>query len=70
MVAGLAVDVVAEIVIPRPCVRVAVYTGHTAHPPWWYAIISTVRWQTPPPMDGQADQNRTTSGCAPHDYTQ
>jgi hypothetical protein len=46
----MAVDVTTEIVIERPCEQVAAYAGDPSHAPEWYANISSVRWQTPPPV--------------------
>jgi uncharacterized membrane protein len=42
--------VVTEIVISRPCAEVAAYAGDPANAPDWYANISSVEWETPPPM--------------------
>ena len=46
----MAVDVETEVVIARPCDQVAAYAADPANAPQWYANISSVRWQTPPPM--------------------
>jgi uncharacterized membrane protein len=46
----MAVDVVTQIVIDRPCAQVAAYTADPSHAPEWYANIESVEWQTPPPV--------------------
>jgi hypothetical protein len=46
----MAVDVLTEIVIERPCDQVAGYAGDPTNAPNWYANIASVRWQTPPPV--------------------
>ncbi|TMM38071.1 MAG: ATPase [Actinobacteria bacterium] len=46
----MAVDVLTEIVIGRPCAEVAGYAADPSHAPQWYANIESVRWQTPPPV--------------------
>lgn len=46
----MAVDVVTEVVIDRPCAEVAGYAGDPTHAPQWYANIESVEWQTPPPV--------------------
>jgi uncharacterized membrane protein len=46
----MAVDVRTEIVIERPCEQVAGYAGDPTNAPEWYANITSVRWQTPPPI--------------------
>jgi polyketide cyclase/dehydrase/lipid transport protein len=43
-------DVTTETVIERPCEVVAAYAGDPSHAPDWYANISSVRWQTAPPV--------------------
>jgi uncharacterized protein YndB with AHSA1/START domain len=44
------VDVLTETVIRRPRDEVAAYAGDPSHAPQWYANISSVEWQTPPPL--------------------
>ena len=46
----MPVDVVTETTIERPCADVAGYAGDPSNAPQWYANISSVRWQTEPPM--------------------
>ena len=46
----MAVDVLTEIVIDRPCAQVAAYAGDPSHAPQWYANIETVEWRTPEPV--------------------
>jgi uncharacterized membrane protein len=46
----MTVDVTTEIVIERPCEQVAAYAGDPTNAPEWYANITSVRWQTPPPV--------------------
>ena len=46
----MAVDVLTEIVIDRPCDRVASYTADPSHAPDWYVNIDSVRWLTEPPV--------------------
>lgn len=47
----MAVDVVTETVIDRPCSEVAEYTGNPNNAPEWYVNIKSVEWQTTPPLD-------------------
>jgi hypothetical protein len=46
----MAVDVLTEIIIERPCAQVAEYAGDPSQAPHWYANIESVNWQTPPPV--------------------
>jgi hypothetical protein len=46
----MPVDVLTEILIDRPCDRVAAYAGDPSNAPEWYANIRSVQWQTPPPV--------------------
>jgi uncharacterized protein YndB with AHSA1/START domain len=46
----VAVDVLTEIVIDRPCAEVAGYAADPSRAPDWYANIESVRWRTPPPV--------------------
>jgi uncharacterized protein YndB with AHSA1/START domain len=47
---GMAVDVLTEIVIARPCAEVAAYAGDPSHAPQWYVNIESVEWRTPAPV--------------------
>ncbi|MQA61623.1 MAG: hypothetical protein GEU86_09015, partial [Actinophytocola sp.] len=46
----MAVDVMTEIVIDRPCADVAAYAADPSNAPEWYVNIKAVRWETPPPV--------------------
>jgi uncharacterized protein YndB with AHSA1/START domain len=46
----VAVDVLTETVIDRPCAEVAAYAGDPSHAPQWYANIESVVWRTPEPV--------------------
>jgi uncharacterized protein YndB with AHSA1/START domain len=44
------VDVVTEAVIPGPVAEVAAYAADPTNAPAWYVSISTVEWETSPPI--------------------
>ena len=44
------VDVVTEATIPRPVAEVAAYAADPTNAPEWYANISSVEWETDPPV--------------------
>jgi hypothetical protein len=50
ILSAVAVDVLTETIIERPCAEVAEYAGDPTHAPHWYANIESVAWQTPPPV--------------------
>jgi len=45
----VAVDVLAEIEIKRPCDQVSAFVADPANAPAWYKNIKAIEWQTPPP---------------------
>jgi hypothetical protein len=46
----MSVDVLTETIIDRPCDEVAAYAADPSNAPKWYANISSVEWQTDPPV--------------------
>jgi len=44
------VDVVTEVVIPRPVTEVAAYAADPSNAPQWYANIASTDWKTEPPV--------------------
>ena len=46
----MSVDVQVEVVIDRPVIEVASFAGDPDNAPQWYANITSVSWQTPPPV--------------------
>lgn len=46
----MTVDVQVEMVIDRPIADVASFAGDPSNAPEWYSNITSVTWQTPPPV--------------------
>lgn len=50
MLRSVAVDVVTQTTIKRPLVEVAGYVADPSNAPEWYANITSIDWETPPPV--------------------
>ncbi len=46
----MAVDVVTEVLIARPCAEVARFSAEPENAPTWYVNIKAVEWKTPRPF--------------------